>query len=84
MAWSACLLAVSWLLLWLLPGAAAPVAVDMCGVLGKGHSDPAYGSVGIWCLGRALHCLGPVALGKPAKLSLNIRLGKGDSQAPSL
>lgn len=34
-----------------------------CGVLGKGHHDPASGSVGIQCLGRALHCLGPVALG---------------------
>lgn len=55
-----------------------------CGVLGKGHCDPASGSVGTRCLGRALHCLGPVAFGKPTKLNLNTRLGKGDNQAPSL
>lgn len=53
-----------------------------CGVLGKGHCGPASGSVDIQCLGRALHCLGPVALGKPVKLSSNTRLGKGDNQAP--
>lgn len=83
MAWPACLLATSWLLPWLLSGAAAS-----CGC---GHA--------VVCLERGTVTLPlalwvPDAWGGPciawglwplvSLQSLNTRLGKGDNQAPSL